>query len=129
MQSNEEMVRVLYEARNRGDLEAVRSMLADDVVWREPDLDNPHTGDLHGLDAVLGMIQEAQRITGGTFHLVLREVMAHGEHAIALIDWSAQRDGEAIEGKEVAVYRVRNGKIVEVFFHVDDPDDDREFWE
>lgn len=41
LQPNEELIRSLYEARERGDLEAVRSMLADDVVWSEPDLDNP----------------------------------------------------------------------------------------
>lgn len=53
--SNAELVRSLYEARERDDLQAVRSMLADDVVWREPDLDNPHTGDLRGSEAVLGI--------------------------------------------------------------------------
>ena len=31
--------------------------------------------------------------------------------------------------QEVSVYRVRAGKIAEAFFHVDNPDDDREFWE
>ena len=127
--SNTKLVRKLYEARGRDDLETVRSVLADDIVWHEPDLDNPHTGDLHGPDAVLAMIREAQRITDGTFRLVPREVMDHGEHAIALIDWAAERDGEKIEGKEVAVYRVHNGEIVEASFHLDNPATDEAFWE
>ncbi len=127
-QSNEDIIRRLYEARDRGDLEAVRSMLVEDVIWSEPDLDNPHTGDLHGPETVLGMIREAQRITDGAFRLIPRGVMAHGEHAVVLIDWSAERGDERIEGKEVAVYRVRDGKIVEAFFYVDAPEDDREFW-
>ena len=126
---NSQLVRELYDARDRGDLETVREMLAEDVVWHEPNLDNPHTGDLHGPDAVLGMIREAQRLTGGTFRLVPREVVAHGEHAVALIDWSAERDGERIEGKEVAVYRVRDGKISEASFHLDDRTTDEAFWE
>jgi ketosteroid isomerase-like protein len=75
------------------------------------------------------MIRELQRLTDGTFRLVPREVVAHGEHAVALIDWSAERDGESIEGKEVAVYRVRDGKIVEVSFHLDNPATDEAFWE
>lgn len=128
-QPNEELIRSLYEARERGDLESVRSMLAADVVWIEPDLDNPHTGDLRGPDAVLGMIREAQRITGGTFRLTPRDVLAHGEQVVAFIDWSAEQDGRRIEGKEVAVYRVRYGKIVEAFFHVDNPVSDEAFWE
>ncbi|MGB3634257.1 MAG: nuclear transport factor 2 family protein, partial [Rubrobacteraceae bacterium] len=90
---------------------------------------NPHTGDLNGPDAVLGMIREAQRLTGGTFRLVTRDVVAHGDHAVALIDWSAERDGERIEGKEVAVYRVRDGKISEASFHLDNPASDEAFWE
>lgn len=128
-QPNEELVRGLYKTRDRGGLEAVRKMLADDIVWREPDLDNPHTGDLRGPEAVLGMIREAQRIMDGTFRLVPGEIVAHGGHVVAFIDWSAERGGKKIEGKEVAVYRVRDGRIAEASFHLDDPDDDREFWE
>ncbi len=126
---NATLVRDLYAARAQGELETVRAMLADNIVWHEPDQDNPHTGDLHGPDAVLGMIREAQRITHGTLRLVPRQVLAHGEHAIALIDWSAERDGERIERKEVAVYRVRDDKIAEVSFHLDDPTTDEAFWE
>ena len=126
---NVELVRRLYEARDRGDLAAVRSMLADTVVWREPDVGGEHTGDLHGPDAVLAMIRGAGELTGGTFRLIPRQVVANGEHAVALIDWSATRDGESLEGKEVAVYRVRGGKVVEASFHQDDMDLDRRFWE
>lgn len=126
--ANEKLVRSLYESRERGDLEGVQSMLADDVAWCEPDLDNPNTGNLRGPDAVLDMIREAQHITDGTLRPVPRKVLAHGDQVVAFIDWSAERDGGRIEGKEVAVYRVRNGKIAEAFSHVDDPEDDREFW-
>jgi ketosteroid isomerase-like protein len=126
---NVELVHRLYEARDRGDFDAVRSMLADEVVWHEPDVGGEHTGDLRGPDAVLAMIREAGELTGGTFRLVPREIVANGEHAVALIDWSATRDGESLEGKEVAVYRVRGGKVVEASFHQDDMDLDRRFWE
>ncbi|CAN5799494.1 hypothetical protein BH23ACT11_BH23ACT11_19600 [soil metagenome] len=104
-------------------------MLAKEIVWLEPDMDNPHTGALPCPDAVLGMIREAQKITGGTFRLVPREVVAHGEHVVALIDWSAEREGERIEGKEVAVYRVCDGQITEASFHLDNPATDEAFWE
>ncbi len=128
-QPNKELIRSLYEARELGDLESVRSMLTEDVAWSEPNLDNPHTGDLRGTDAVLGMIWEAQRITNGTFRLTPRNILTHGEQVVAFIDWSAERGGKWIEGKEVAVYRVRDNKIVEAFFHVDNPVSDEAFWE
>lgn len=124
-----ELIRNLYEARNRGDLESVRSALAEGVVWHEPEVDSEHTGKLRGPAAVLAMIKEAQRLTGGTFRLIPREVVANGEHVVALVDWSATRGGGRLEGREVAVYRIRSGKVVEVHFHQDDPDLDRQFWD
>lgn len=128
-QSHVDLVRKLYQSRNAGDEAEIRACLADRVLWHEPDLGPEHTGDLRGPDAVLAMISRAQRLTGGTFRLHPREVVANGEHAVALVDWSATQDGTQLEGKEVAVYRIRNGEIVEVSFHQDDPDLDRQFWE
>ena len=125
---NAVLIRRLYEARDRNDEEAVRSMLSEGVVWHEPDVGGEHTGDLHGPDAVLAMIRDARHRTGGTFRLIPREVVANGEHAVALVDWSATREGEPLEGKEVAVYRVRDGEVVEASFHQDDQELDRRFW-
>lgn len=125
---NARLVRELYEARTRDDSDAIRSILADDVVWHEPDLGTEHTGDLHGPEAVLEMIREARSLTNGTFTLTPREIAANGEHAVAMIDWSAIREGKTLEGKEVAVYRVRDGKIIEVSFHQDYQSKDAEFW-
>ena len=126
---NIELIRELYEARARNDIAAIRSVLDENVVWHEPELETEHTGDLRGSEAVLAMIEEARRITDGTFSLVPQQIVANGEHAVALIDWSATQGGKRLEGKEVAVYRVRNGKVVEAAFHQDNPEKDREFWE
>ncbi len=126
---NAALIRRLYEARDRNDEDAIRSMLSGDVVWHEPDVGGEHTGDLHGSDAVIAMIRDARGRTGGTFSLRPSQIVANGEHAVALVDWSAEREGEVLDGKEVAVYRVRDGRIVEVHFHQDDQDLDRRFWE
>ncbi|WP_166394861.1 GNAT family N-acetyltransferase [Rubrobacter marinus] len=126
---NAALIRCLYDARDRNDEGAIRSVLSGDVIWHEPDVGAGHTGDLHGPDAVLAMIRDARGRTGGTFSLRPQEIVANGEHAVALVDWSAERHGEALEGKEVAVYRVRAGRVVEVHFHQDDQNLDRRFWE
>ena len=125
---NVALIRRLYEARDRNDEDATRSVLSEDVVWHEPDVGGGHTGDLDSPDGVLAIIRDARGRTGGTFKLVPREIVANGEHAVALVDWSAVRHGKTLEGKEVAVYRVRDGKVVEVHFHQDDQDLDRQFW-
>ena len=127
--ANGELIRELYKARNRGDLEAVRAVLAEDVVWHEPDVGGDHDGDHHGPDAVLGMMRDASKRTGETFRLVPQEVAANGEHAVAMIDWSAKLGNERLEGKEVAVYRIRGGRVVEASFHQDNVYLDRQFWE
>jgi ketosteroid isomerase-like protein len=116
----------LYEARARNDTAAIRSILDENVVWHEPELETEHTGDLRGPEAVLAMIEEARRITDGTFSLVPQQIVANGEHAV---DWSATQGDKRLEGREVAVYRVRNGRVVEASFHQDNPDTDRQFWE
>lgn len=127
--SNIRIVGELYEARGAGDLETVRSLLSEDVVWHEPDVGSQHTGDLRGSEAVVAMISDARDRTDGTFYLTPRQIVANGEHAVAMIDWEAERSGERLEGKEVAVFRIRGGRIVEVSFHQDDVELDRKFWE
>lgn len=97
---NAGLVRRLYEARDRSDSDAVRSVLAEEAVWHEPDLGGEHSGDLHGPNAVLAMIGEAQELAHGTFRLRPREIVANGEHAVALVDWSATRSGRVLEGKK-----------------------------
>src|SRR3712207_7832014 len=54
-------IRELYEARARNDVGAIRSILDEDVIWREPESEAEHTGDLRGPDAVLAMMEEARR--------------------------------------------------------------------
>lgn len=127
-QQNARLVRELYEARERGDLEGVRSVLAEDIVWREPNVGGEHDGEHRGPEAVLEMLGDAKKRTGGTFRLFAREVVANGEHAVAMVDWAAEVGSERLEGKEVAVYRVRGGKVVEASFHQDNVDLDRRFW-
>jgi ketosteroid isomerase-like protein len=74
------------------------------------------------------MIQEASRLTDGTFSLRIREAVAHGEQVAAFIDWSSTRDGKTLEGKEIAVYRIRDARIVEAYFYQDNLSHDEEFW-
>jgi hypothetical protein len=48
---------------------------------------------------------------------------------VAMIDWSAERGGKKMEGREMAVYRIQGGKVVKTSFRQDDVDLDRRFWE
>ena len=95
---NIELIRELYEARARNDIAAIRSVLDENVVWHQPELETEHTGDLRGSEAVVGMIEEACRISDGSFSLVPQQVGANGDDVGALDDWAASQGGGLLEG-------------------------------
>lgn len=119
----EAVVRRLYAARARDDLEEVRQLLDPDVVWREPAGEADYTGVHQGADAVLEDMHGAtMALTGGSFRLELDDVRVHGPMVVAFVRWSATRNGRFASGLEIAVYRVAAGRVVEAAFHLDDPE-------
>ena len=50
-----------------------------------------------------------------------------GSHVAAPIAWSAVKDGQRIEGREPAVYELRDGRIAAARFHPENIADDRAF--
>ena len=128
MHPHEALIRRLYDARARGALAEVRDLLAPDVVWHEAGRRPPYTGELRGQDAVFAMIAKAMELTRGTFRLGLHDVLANDAHAVALVEWSAERGGRTLTGREVAVYHLRDGRVTEAWFHPDDAQPVDEFW-
>ena len=124
-------VRAFYDARRAagrtGDLSPLEPFIAPGARWSEPDV-GAHMGDLRGRDAVLDMIRRALAATGGTFDLRVTATVETGSHVAALIAWSAARNGGRIEGRELAVYEVRDGRIAAARFHPENIADDRAFW-
>jgi ketosteroid isomerase-like protein len=119
------VVRSLYEARERGDLDGAAQLIAPDVVWHEP---YEYLGTLHGRDAVIGAIRQSMEETGGTFALHVTDLLASDRHVVALVDFSAERHGGRMSGREIGVFRVENGQIIEVWFYTaEDPDAVSEF--
>lgn len=122
---NEALIRRWYQARARGDLEEVRALLDGDLRWHDP-YPEPHGGDLQGADRVIEQVFGAAEETGATFRL--HDVLANEEHAVALVEWSATMRGETLNGREVAVFHIRDGRIAEVWFHPEDAQRYAEFF-
>jgi uncharacterized protein len=116
---NEELVRRMYDARRRGDESAVRSILAPDVIWHDP-YPPPFGGDFSGTDAVVawmfGPLENELEASG----LELHDVVANDRHAVALVDWWAVLDGRRMDGREIGVYHVLDGRVTEVWFMTGD---------
>jgi len=125
MPADSAVVRGLYEARARGDLDAAADFIAADVIWHEP---YDYLGTLHGREAVMAAIRMSVEETHGTFKLAVADLLASDLHVVALVDFSAERNGQRLLGREVGVFRVGNGLIEEVWFYTaEDPEAISEF--
>jgi ketosteroid isomerase-like protein len=122
------LVHRLYEARAREDLGAVRAVLAEDIVWREPG-QAWYSGEHRGRDAVLALLTELSRRTDRSFRLAVRDVIANDTHAVALVHWSVERGRRRIEGRDAGVFSVRDGRIAEVWFVTENQPEIEEFFE
>jgi ketosteroid isomerase-like protein len=117
MSADAAVVRGLYEARARGDLDAAARFLAADVEWHEP---YEYLGSLKGRNAVMSAIRQSVEETHGTFKLDLHDVLASDDHVVALVRFSAERRGQRMSGKEVGIFHIRDGLIREVWFATDE---------
>ena len=125
------LIRDFYDARREasrsGDLGLLAPFLAVDVRWNEPDVGD-HMGFLEGPEAVIDMIGRALEATDGSFELAVSRTVETGSHVASLIVWSATRNGQKIEGREMAVYEVQDGCIASAWFHPENIADDQAFW-
>ena len=118
---NAQLVREFYAARERGDRDRLRRILADDIAWHDP-YPPPHGGDLKGRDAVFrDIFDAASQLTGGTTRLWLESVIATDRHVAALVGWSSTFRGKTMSGRELAVFQCDAGTITEAWFYPEDP--------
>jgi ketosteroid isomerase-like protein len=118
MEAKERIVRGFYAACARRDWSAVRALLADDVIWREGG-DEDYSGDHHGRENVVELLARLVEVTGGTFALEPKKIIATAEHVAATVRWRASRGGAQVEGNDLAVYRIADGRIAEARFFAD----------
>jgi ketosteroid isomerase-like protein len=122
--AKERAIRDFYEARSRRDWEAVGALLADEVGYHEPG-EEDHSGDFRGRDQVVALLQKLVDVTEGTFDL---EPEGHflnlDQYSAVAVRWWADRDGQRSDGHELAVYRIHDGRIAEVWFYNEPSDAD-----
>jgi ketosteroid isomerase-like protein len=118
MHPNEELIRRFYEARARGDDDSVRDLLSPQIVMHEPPNYGGFAGDHAGVEAVFREVFD--RYDGyEDSALDLHDVLANDDHAVALVTWYAVRDGTRVDGHEIGLYHVRDGRIAEAWFYPD----------
>ena len=124
---DEDVVRRGYEAFSRGDIDTLRELFTEDVVWHVPGR-SPLAGDHEGVDAVLAYFGQSMERTAGTFRVEVHDVIANDHHAVGLHVASGQRAGKQWTDSQVLVFHLRGGKIASVWQHYMDAYGTDDFW-
>jgi 2'-5' RNA ligase len=95
-----------------GDVDGVRELLADDVVWHVPGA-SAIAGEHRGAEAVLAYMDARRRIMDGTFRVVVHGAALIAGRVVQLAGGAAVRDGQEVTWETVGVFRVSDGRIAE----------------
>ena len=117
---NVDLLRKGYEAFAAGDLAAVDSLFADDIVWHQPG-NNPLTGDFEGKEAAFAILGKLLELTGGTYRQEIHDILANDTHGVVMVSASAERPGGASwTGRGVHIWHMSDGKSTEFWIFNED---------
>jgi ketosteroid isomerase-like protein len=109
---NVDLMKRGYAAFAGGDLDTLKELFADDIVWHNPG-ESIISGDYKGRDEVFAFFGKLVQETGGTFRLDIHDILANDEHAVALARVHAERNGKVEDQNVVHVFHVKDGKVTE----------------
>jgi hypothetical protein len=124
---NARLVRRGYDSFARGDLDALREYMADEVVWHEPGR-SPIAGDHKGPAGVLEFLRRLKERSDGTYTIGLVDVMANAERVVAIQEATARRGGRTLDTASAVEFEIHLGKITEVTVYHSDTYRFDEFW-
>jgi ketosteroid isomerase-like protein len=124
---NEDLLRKGFDAFGKGDMDTLRELFADDVVWHFPGK-SQLAGDYRGKEEVLGFLGKSFELSGGTLRLEIHDVLANDEHGTVLTHVTGQREGKSLDDNSVQVFHIRDGKVTESWIHPGDLYAGDDFW-
>jgi uncharacterized protein len=109
---NAAVVRSLYDAVERGDMDTFAGLLDDDIVWYEstPGFEGTYRGRDETL-ALLARVFEEAGVEMGT--IAIQRVLADDDYAVALHESSMSLGDRTHTAEYVDVYRVADGRLTE----------------
>src|SRR5688572_12708913 len=126
-QENAATIRRGYELFNSGNLDDLTQLFAEDVVWHAGGRGRL-AGDKRGRDATFAYFGQLGELTEGTFHAELHDIVANDEHVVGLHTNTGQRGGKSLNRREVLVFHLRDGRVIEVWEHYEDSQTWEEFY-
>jgi ketosteroid isomerase-like protein len=101
-----------YEAFGKGDFAALDDLFAEDIRWHEPGR-NQLSGTYEGRAAVYELFGRVFEVTGGTFRIDIRSILADDTDAVVVCTVSGTRGDRTLESVNAHVWRFDGDRIVE----------------
>ena len=106
------------DAFRERDFDAIRSLVAEDVIWHVPGR-HSMAGEVRGLDALFAWLG---RLGDLGFTLREHDVFGNDEHVCALSYMGAKRPGVDVETRVTSVFHFRDGRQAERWIYPEDID-------
>lgn len=107
------VVRRLIAALSGQDRREINAVLAEDCVWRVPG-DNVLSGVYDGRPAIMSLFGKMKRIFTGPARFEVIDITASAGYAVAYQYGIVEVGGTTVRLRECLVYRIRDGRVVEV---------------
>jgi uncharacterized protein len=125
---NAQKIRDALDTYNAGDLEGLRAVLAEDILWHVGG-EHPLSGDYRGVEAVLDYYTKVREQTGGTLRLEPIDILADDRHGGIFMRVRGEREGKTIDVElaEALTFDGR-GRWVEYWALADEQEKVDAFW-
>ena len=124
---NAELFKRGYAAFQTGDLDTVRTLFDENIVWHIGG-HNHNTGDYKGIDNVLATFLQNAQETNGTFKVEVHDVLGNDTHAVALATVSGEKDGATLHDNYTHIVHIAGGKVTESWIFQENPAETDAFW-
>lgn len=124
---NAALIKSGYDALARGEAGKAFAIFAEDIFWHVPGR-GPLSRDYRGHKEVQGFFGHFMELSNGTFRIQVDDILAKGEHVVALVTESAERGGKHWSSPQVHLWTVRNGKATVFWQYQGDQQTEDEFW-
>lgn len=114
------VVRAVYDAFARGDMQGFFALMAPDIRWHEAD-GHPYGGVYVGIDAIVQNVLTPIGTDWTDFTAVPDEFIAQGDTVVSVGTYRGtyRRTGKRVEAAYAVVWKVKDGKVRSLDQHTD----------
>jgi ketosteroid isomerase-like protein len=111
--SNREVILKLQDLYRSWDVDGLRQILSEDVVFNLPGR-NPFSGVYRGPDAVLELwSRQREQMNGRSFHVAFIDVLVSEKHVVAITSGEGRSGTGTVATRGCDIFTVADGRITE----------------